>query len=243
MTPSPPFEVQFLGTGEAFGPHPNTSILINGEILLDCGFTTFFQLRKAKIALEEIKCIFLSHLHADHTFSIPAFLVASLEEQRERPLEIFSVERIKKYIEELLDLAYGKSFQDLSFKVNVHRAVELHTLDRYLLSFAPITHSTPSLAVAVESEGIKVTYLGDGTPTTEAEELAKKSDLLIAEAYKEDVNNHSSPLKAARLAKRAKVKQLALVHIYRGGAPSIKDAKEVFPRLLTPRDLQKVTLT
>jgi len=55
----------FLGVGEAFGQFANTSILVDGKLLLDCGPHTLLQLRKQQQDLKEIELVFLSHFHGD----------------------------------------------------------------------------------------------------------------------------------------------------------------------------------
>lgn len=236
-------EVQFLGTGEAFGSQPNTSILINKEFLLDCGFTTLYQLRKASTSLAEVKWIFLSHLHGDHTFALPAFLVASWEEERKGPLTIVSTRQGREYIKNLLDLAYRKSLQELGFTVKFKTVNESLTFSEYHASFAPLKHSVPTFAVSLNWKAFKITYLSDGFPTKKAEMLAEGSNLLIAEAYQKGVETHSSPLKAAKIAKKRNVKKLALVHAYRGEQPSLNEAKKIYPELILPQPLQILTFS
>jgi ribonuclease BN (tRNA processing enzyme) len=64
--------ITFLGVGEAFGQFANTSILVDGKILLECGPHTLLQLRKQQQDLKEIELVFLSHFHGDHTLGLPA---------------------------------------------------------------------------------------------------------------------------------------------------------------------------
>lgn len=235
-------KIRFVGTGEAFGSRANTSLLIGGNLLLECGFTVLNRLRRMEVPLEEIKWIFLSHLHGDHTFSLPAFLVASLEEQRKRPLDLITVEGGRKFTKKIIQLAYGKKLKDLGFKVNFHPATETFTVGPYTLSFAPLIHSVSSLGIAVEYKNVKVTYLADGNPTKETKKLAAGSDLLIAEAYHEKMENHSSPLKAAQIARDFDVEKLALVHIYREGTDVLEEARNIFPNLILPTDGDSLTL-
>lgn len=233
-------EVLFLGTGEAFGKRSNTSILINGGFLLDCGFTTFNQLRKAEIDIENIRWIFLSHFHGDHSFSIPAYLMASQEEGRKKPLKIFSLEDADKFVDHLLNLAYGKSIEDLGFKVQFIEAEGTKRVEGRELSFAPLHHTVPSIAISIEYKNHKITYLADGNPTVRAEELAEDSDLLIAEAYGQNIETHSSPLSVAEICKERNVSNLAFVHRYRKEDINIARMKKVFPNILIPEDLEKL---
>jgi len=102
-------KITFLGTGEAFGEKANTSILINDNILLDCGMQTVQQLMKIKFPISDIKLIWVSHLHADPVFGLPAFFCASMEEGRTECLEILGCEGISGYAGKLLLLAYSKT--------------------------------------------------------------------------------------------------------------------------------------
>ncbi|MHC1635569.1 MAG: MBL fold metallo-hydrolase [Candidatus Methanospirareceae archaeon] len=237
-------KIQFLGTGEAFGERANTSILVDDKILLDCGFSTFHQLRRVKIPLEKIRFIFISHFHADHTFSLPALLSALNEEGREENLIMCSLPGIKEYTNNLLRLGYNKSLEDLVFKIEFKEVKPGKKIqfEDYLLSFAPLFHSLPSMAISIKKSNKKLTYLADGSPTEEAKELAKDSDLLICEAYKEGVDTHSSPFKAADLAKNSNSKRLALVHVYRGEKIDIEEVKKIFPEIFLPEDLEMVKI-
>ena len=81
-------EILFLGTGEAFGATANTSLLVDGRILLDCGLTTVNQLFKAKADFNKISVICISHYHMDHVFGVPAFLSACRKQKRFKPITI-----------------------------------------------------------------------------------------------------------------------------------------------------------
>ncbi len=236
--------VLFLGTGEAFGERANTSVLIDDKLLVDCGLTTLQQLMRAESDLNKIKAIYVTHFHADHCFSLPSFLVACKEESRKNTLNLFASAGAEEYIHTLLDLAYKKTVDDLGFKINFHEAKEKTVFEEYILSFAPMKHSIPCMAVSIEKDNKKITYTGDGEFTSEATLLAKDSDLLIAEAYKEDIRGHSSIIKAAKMAKKTDSKKLALVHIYRkeNVGEKIMEAKKIFFDIFIPEDLSAVTV-
>ena len=116
----------FLGVGEAFGQFANTSILIDGKILLDCGPHTLLQLRKLEQDLKEIKLVFLSHFHGDHTLGLPVFLLASREEEREEKLKIFGPSGLREKIADLLELLYDKSFECLHFELETFEIPDLN---------------------------------------------------------------------------------------------------------------------
>ncbi len=236
-------KILFLGTGEAFSEKANTSILIDDKILMDCGLTTLQQLMKIKFDLDRIKAIYISHFHADHYFGLPSFLVTCREELRQNPLDIFGPTGAGKYIKNLLNLAYRKTLDDLGFGVKIHEVVEKASFENYGFVFAPMEHPVPCMAISVEGDR-KVTYTGDGAPTRETTELARNSDLLILEAYKENIKGHSSILKAAKFAKKSNSKKLALVHISRKEniSEKMEEAKRIFSSIIVPEDLSAVKI-
>lgn len=239
----------FLGVGEAFGQFANTSILVDGKLLLDCGPHTLLQLRKQQQYLKEIELVFLSHFHGDHTLGLPALLLASREENREEELKIFGPSGLREKIEDLLEISYRKSIEDLSFVLDTFEVPDLKegtTHKDYKLEFAQTTHTIECYSVAISNSktGKKMTYTSDGAQTEDTISIASDSDLLIAEAYSEGFSGHSSAVKAAELAFRSHSKSLALVHISRNknGEEELEKAKRIFKNSCLPTDSLTVTI-
>lgn len=239
----------FLGVGEAFGQFANTSILVDGKILLDCGPHTLLQLRKLEQDLKEIELVFLSHFHGDHTLGLPALLLASREEEREGKLKIFGPSGLREKIADLLELSYEKSFEDLHFELDTPEIPDLKGCTKYgdyEFEFAQTAHSIKCYSVAISNSknGRKLTYTSDGAPTEDTVSIAKNSDILIAEAYGGEFSGHSSAVKAAELAFRSHSKSLALVHMYRNknGEEELKKAKRIFKNSFLPTDSLTVTI-
>ena len=97
----------------------------------------------------------------------------------------------------------------------------------------------------------KITFVMDTRANKNAVELAKDSDLLISEATysasEEDIaeeHGHLTSVGAAKIAKKAKVKALVLIHLsQRYDAISkviLKEAKTVFPDVIIPEDLESI---
>jgi len=62
-------KIQFLGSGSAFvraSENYQSNMLINNEVLFDCGTTINESLNYNNIDVNDLKYIFTSHLHADH---------------------------------------------------------------------------------------------------------------------------------------------------------------------------------
>lgn len=233
-------KIVFLGTGEAFGKRANTSILIDDKILLDCGNHTLMQLRKIGLNLNRIELVYISHLHADHTFGLPSLFLSSKEERRNKEIEIIAPAGIKDHIDRILDLSYKKKVDDFKFKIGMREIGEGDKIDfkGYEFTFAETVHSIDSFAVSVKTDN-KLTYTSDGAHSDGVVELAKDSDLLTCEAYMEGIPGHSSILSAAKLARSSNSRMLALVHVFRGvdASREVEKAEEIFKPILLPQDL------
>ncbi|NOZ82552.1 MAG: ribonuclease Z [Euryarchaeota archaeon] len=232
--------VVFLGTGEAFGSKPNTCLLVNRELLLDCGPHALLQLRKLGAELERIKAVVLSHLHGDHFLGMPALLLACREDGREEKLTIVGPEGTEQAVRELLMLSYRREVEALGYEVEFLVPEGRERLASYNLSFCSTLHGVETLCVSVERRR-KLVYLCDGVPTQDCVALARGAHLLVAEAYSAGARLHSSPEQAARIAAEAGAEALALVHIYRGASEEeLRRAGELFPRCFIPGELEEV---
>ncbi len=235
-------KVTFLGTGEAFGRKKNTSILVDDEILLDCGLHTTMQLMN--LGIMEIKIIWLSHLHADHAFGLPSFLLASNEENRKEKIVILGPSGLKNYVEKILKISYEKEIKDLKYELEVKEIQSGMSIkvSGYKFSFGKMEHSFECNSISIEDEeSNKLTYTGDGFPTSETLDIASQSDLLISEAYGMG-ENHSSIIEAAELAKNSRSKLLALVHIFRkiDVDREMSRAEKIYTPIIIPREFDTI---
>lgn len=94
--------------------------------LIDCGEGTQMELRKHKVKFNQIKHIFISHLHGDHCFGLIGLISTFRLLNREVELHIYGPKGIKDLI--MLQLKLSKSWID--FKLVFH---ELTSLDSELI--------------------------------------------------------------------------------------------------------------
>ncbi|MFH1294471.1 MAG: ribonuclease Z [Candidatus Aenigmatarchaeota archaeon] len=93
------------------------------------------------------------------------------------------------------------------------------------------------------SGGLKVVYSGDTLMCQNLEKLAKDADVFICDATFDEEKEgrmHSGAKEAARMAKKAAVKNLVLTHFsrrYLDVRPLVDDAKKIFPMTMAAEDL------
>ncbi|MBI5001158.1 MAG: ribonuclease Z [Euryarchaeota archaeon] len=193
-------------------------------------FTPTYEVRvKDMQSGDEVKCDGYSVRCMDASHNVPTLAFAVEEEPRPGK---FSLEKAKE-----LGIPAGPLYSKLQAGETVTHAGKTFT---------------PDMVMGPPRRGRKVVYTGDTKPCAEIEELAAGADLLVHDATsaadleeKANAYGHSSSRQAAELAAKAKVRTLALVHIsprYEETGQLLKDAKDVFPNVILPKDLDELEI-
>jgi ribonuclease Z len=108
---------------------------------------------------------------------------------------------------------------------------------------------TPDAVLGPGRRGRTVVYTGDTAPTEVVQTLAEGADVLVHEAtfaHEESERAaetlHSTARQAAELAREAGVRLLALTHVSPRyfGPELVREAREVFPQTVVPRDFDVI---
>jgi ribonuclease Z len=107
----------------------------------------------------------------------------------------------------------------------------------------------PDQLVGPPRPGRTIVYTGDTLPAEAVAMLFRAADVLVHEATfaeedrrRADETGHSTALQAARVAREAAVSLLALTHVSPRylGSELLREAREVFPATILPRDFDVV---
>jgi ribonuclease BN (tRNA processing enzyme) len=169
-------------------------------------------------AADAIDAIYISHGHADHYFGMPALLGRMWEDNRIKPLTVFSQPYVLEYLRQALELGYKALPARYKYTVNYCAVEPGRRVDfgGAALDFAESTHAAPNLAVRVEAGGRAVCYSGDGMFTDAGRELFAGAALVIHEAYSfEKTPVHADLGGLADMTERERIGRLAFVHVAR----------------------------
>jgi len=225
---SSPFKtkITILGTSGAT-PEPGNdtaSFVINDKYLVDTGWNAVTNLFSVGLHPKDIEYIIFTHFHHDHYMSLPALLYFMLSgkaqnykligpaEQLDQILTL-SMEFLQKtyYFEksavpELIPMRPGQSYETEAFKIEACRAL----------------HPVPALCYKYQDKANDkfFSFTGDTAFYEPIIEHVRDSSLLFHEAslgpVAADPNNndylHAGSIDAARIAKRAGVQKLLLMH-------------------------------
>jgi ribonuclease BN (tRNA processing enzyme) len=220
----------FVGTGEAFDPElPNTSLLYRGDrtLLFDCGYSVPHALWRITQDPSLLDAVYVTHLHADHSFGLPALLLWMREAGRTRPLTVFGGSGVDRWLERLLDLGYPGSYAPEKCYPIEAVAVQpgtVHAFGALALSNAESRHVVRNLSVRVDEGGRSFCYSGDGAPSDATRALYRGATVLVHECYAAEhaPEGHASADEILHLADDAGVSELCLLHVARGAKDAVR---------------------
>lgn len=240
------FKVIMLGTGsprpdlERSGP---AQLLTSGDkhILIDCGEGTTQQLMKANIPPENVKYLFMTHLHSDHILGYGQFLLGGWGLGR-RELTVVGPKGMKHFHETMLNLFHD----DIAYRTSLGRPgngildVQIIEIDGpgvvetnlpMKITAAQMVHNVVTYGYRFETKQEVVVFSGDTAPTPNIVELAQGADLLVIDAalaptavYHQTDNpelqeiwdnlqkEHCTPAQTGAIGREAGVRKLVLTH-------------------------------
>ncbi len=202
--PESSVQVQFLGSGDAFGSggRLQSCILVShpgGRFLVDCGATAMVSLKRFAVDPNSIDGIFLTHLHGDHFGGLPFFILdAQLVSRRTAPLLVAGPPGLSKRLPGAMDAFFpGSSGANRKFEIELREMEPRVPFPAGSVRVTPFIGLHPSgdnaYSLRFEVGGKVIACSGDTEWTDALAEAARGADLLIAEAYFYDKKNSLPP--------------------------------------------------
>ncbi len=242
--------VVLLGTGtprpDPKASGPATAVLVGSRVfVVDAGPGTERQLAAAKLPIDGVTALFITHLHSDHTLGYPDLILTSWVMGRTKPFPVYGPRGLQRMTDHLL-AAFAEDIQIRTeglehespngYKVDVHEisAGRVYQRDGVRVTAFPVLHGNWPLAFGYrfDTPDRSVVVSGDTRPCRALVEAAKGVDVLVHEVYpagrlprskngKQSDDGrymrefHTSDVELGALAKRIQPKLLVLSHIVR----------------------------
>lgn len=208
---------KFITLGTAGGPTPkphrmppaHAIVYDGGTILVDCGEGAFQQLGRAGFDPRQVRNLFITHHHFDHTGSLFACLGLNMMMHRDQPMNIYGPPGTSEILDHLMaacDIPQAIGFgvpgetlphpRDFIFSRDIMPG-DVVEIDDIHISACENTHYRPedqfgqegpvSLSYRFDAPDRSMVFTGDTGPCRALEELAKGADLLVGELIDADI--------------------------------------------------------
>lgn len=142
-----------LGSGGAM-PSPThnpacVAIKYGDVYLFDCCEGAQKEMMKHGVSHAKVRCIFLSHLHADHFLGVFGLIQTGNLLGRTEPLLIAGPRGTKKLFETILDLQHLRAGFPIEYKEV--REGEVYKNELFAVHAFPVLHSTPALGYTLQT--------------------------------------------------------------------------------------------
>ncbi|KAK0710870.1 hypothetical protein B0H67DRAFT_583597 [Lasiosphaeris hirsuta] len=263
-------EIIPLGTGSCLpSKYRNVSATLvrvpgHGNYLLDCGEGTLGQIRRsfgpeADEIIENLRMIWISHMHADHHLGISSVLAWRSELVKKnntlQPLAVVGPGPINTFIEEyggIQDLGSGAHLKRVSCyweqswnEITLEGLTEAQeVIDLPSIEICNVDHCRDAFAVALTwSSGLRIAYSGDCRPSTKFATMGKGAHLLIHECTFDNelegearAKKHSTMGEALKIGRLMEARRVLLTHFSQRypKLPSITDVRKEIRSEETP---------
>lgn len=190
--------VKTIGTGGLSGKSRSFCTLIDNKILVDCGNGIVKTLNEQNVEIEKIKYLLITHMHGDHFFDIPFFIIQRDIIKASNSLKIICPKGGKNIIRQLIAL----SFIDMYFSEEEYNSLLKRTNtiieefddirdsiedDDYKISKLSVKHGTLDncFAYIIYDNNIKIGVSGDSSYCASIDKMMETVDIGILDISNE----------------------------------------------------------
>lgn len=183
-------ELFVVGCSSTWSTRPTSCYLIDGHIMFDCGEGTAKEVLRhfGEEKLSEVDNIFITHLHADHIFSINQYILAQMRNNKSgiKKLTIYGLQGLKDAIYKLM--SFAKPSNILNTIDNYVNIVELNELnkeikiDNYSVMPFLLQHGDfDNLGYVISNGEFSLGYMGDACYDDKLLEMVESCSVLICD--------------------------------------------------------------
>ncbi|MDY6934472.1 MAG: MBL fold metallo-hydrolase [Spirochaetota bacterium] len=183
-------KIKILGNGGAINDGlPYNAFMIDEEVLIELPPDIMLSLAREDISINNIREIFISHLHGDHCFGFP-FLTLYLfvkvpKDQKEKRIKLFAPGNAKDFLIDLTEKAFSKEHPLISWVretiefINISDRTEI-TLNDHTARLFKMEHMVETYGFILKEENENVfSYIADTKWSQGITDLLKEKPQIV----------------------------------------------------------------
>lgn len=182
-------KIKTVGTGAITGAYRSACTLVDDKILIDCGNGIIKTLEEQGVSPNNIEIVLITHLHADHFFDLPFFLLTKSLYKSQTKTKIYCPRGTEKIIEHLCNdyianepgaFNEWKNDGNIEF-IEFDNLEEQEVLDNYFVSAYPTKHANlkQSYGYVIKKDNKSVGFSGDSVYCENINKIVENSNISV----------------------------------------------------------------
>lgn len=237
--------IELVGTGSIGAIQTSASTLIDNKMLIDLPNGIIKRLKQTNHDILNIETCLITHLHADHFFDIPFFMLERYFNKTENIAKIICPKNTKMKVKQLFDIGFPGNWEKVSKLAKVE-FIEFENLNKekidnniYVTSKL-VEHGKlkPAYGFIINIQGHTIGVSGDSRICESIFEIVDKSEISILDMSAIDMktNAHMNLYDIKELCYKYKNKTIIATHMHDYTREKAKEEK--IDNLIIPEDGQ-----
>ena len=241
-------KLKLVGTGAIEGKERSACSLIDGKILIDCGNGNVKTLTVQGIDINNIEVILITHLHADHFFDLPFFVLLKNFNKSQKLTKIYCPKGTENIIQHLCNdyIADEPNAFD-SWKCNANvEFIEFDNLENekilndYYVSAYLVEHGKrkPAYGYVVRKNNKAIGFSGDSTYCESINKIIQESNITVLDmTFPESYKTHMGVVDIENISNKFD-KKLVATHMSKQARELAKEKN--IKNLIIPNDGEEI---
>lgn len=215
-------KINIVGSGSIGADMMSASYILDEHILIDVPNGIVKHVSQLGHDILKIDTILITHLHGDHFFDLPFFLLKKYFNHDKTPVKIICPKGTIKKTKELFRLGFPYNFRKVMNNVNIefieHKGSSHLKLGEYLITSRRVKHGkmTPAFGYIIHKKTKSIGFSGDSMYCPAVDKIVEEADISILDMSLkgEGDNSHMGYLDIQKICNKHQEKTIIATHMH-----------------------------